>query len=162
VSGYQEEEDVANKRHNAAFVVGSVLGGLVGAGVALWKTPYSGPELRSMLTGGPGEGHTAGTTTASDEPLRFSSRLLSQVENTLAPVVGVRLGKTANDSGPQTEDSLMSAAVAHQEVAPASENDAATVEQLTHPQVDIKPEALKEEGGVMKPFPDLGGNEPRA
>jgi gas vesicle protein len=158
---------VANKRHNAAFVVGSVLGGLVGAGVALWKTPYSGPELRSMLTGGPGEGHTAGTTTASDEPLRFSSRLLSQVENTLAPVVGVRLGKTANDSGPLTEpvareDTLTSAAAAHQEVAPASESDAATIEQLTHPQVDIKPEALKEEGGVMKPFPDLGGNEPRA
>jgi hypothetical protein len=76
--------------------------------------------------------------------------------------VGVKLGKTANDSGPQTEDSLMSAAAAHQEVAPASESDAATIEQLTHPQVDIKPEALKEEGGVMKPFPDLGGNEPRA
>jgi gas vesicle protein len=158
---------VANKRHNAAFVVGSVLGGLVGAGVALWKTPYSGPELRSVLTGGRGESHAGGPAASSDEPLRFSSRLLSQVENTLAPVVGVKLGKTANDSSPRTEpaapeDSLMSAAAAHQEVAPASENDAATVEQLTHPQVSVQPEALKEEGGVMKPFPDLGGNEPRA
>jgi hypothetical protein len=151
---------VAKKSHNAAFVVGSVLGGLVGAGVALWKTPYSGPELRSMLTGeGAGQ---AGTTTSRGEPLRFSGKLLSQVENTLAPVVGVRLGKTANDSGPLTPPVERAAPAVHQEVPPASESDAATVEQLTHPQVDVQPEPVREVSGEMKPFPDLGGNTPRA
>jgi hypothetical protein len=94
--------DVAKtrNRHNAAFVVGSVLGGVAGAAIALWKTPYSGEELRERITGGTDTtvtGTTAtGVGTGSTEP-RFSSKLLSSVENTLAPVVGVRLGKTANE-----------------------------------------------------------------
>jgi gas vesicle protein len=158
---------VARTRHNAAFVVGSVLGGLVGAGVALWKTPYSGSELRSMLSGG-STGHD-GAGSRSNEPLRFSSKLLSQVENTLAPVVGVKLGKTANDSGPATapveREVTISTATspmgdAHREVEPDTEANAATIEQLTHPQIEVQPEALTEETGEMKPFPTLGGNEP--
>jgi hypothetical protein len=48
-----------NTDHSAAFVVGSLLGGLAGAVLALWKTPQSGPELRTRLTGtfGSGESH---------------------------------------------------------------------------------------------------------
>jgi gas vesicle protein len=95
---------VARKnRHNAAFVVGAVIGGLGGAAAALWKTPYSGQELRMKLTGG-------GTTSESGVEVRelratpgqersFKGKLLSTVESTLAPVVGVKLGKTANESG---------------------------------------------------------------
>jgi len=154
----RKDDDVAKTRHNAAFVVGSVVGGLVGAGVALWKTPYAGSELRSMLTGG----------SASGEPPRFSSKLLTRVENTLAPVVGVKLGKTANDSGPApVERTVVTTSTAatpvgdtHREVEPDTEGNAATIEQLTHPQVEVQPEALREESGEMKPFPKLGGNEP--
>jgi len=159
---------VAKTRHNAAFVVGSVLGGLVGAGVALWKTPYSGSELRTMIAGG--SASQDGTGAMVSEPLRFSSKLLSQVENTLAPVVGVKLGKTANDSGPATapverEVTISTAATpvgdVHREVTPDTEANAATIEQLTHPQVEAQPEALRDETtGEMKPFPTLGGNEP--
>ena len=96
-------------RHNAAFVVGSGLGGVAGAAIALWKTPYSGVELRERITGGTstttGSGATVtapgmGAGATGTEP-RFSSKLLSSVENTLAPVVGVKLGKTANE-GPVT------------------------------------------------------------
>ncbi len=154
---------MARNRHNAAFVVGSVLGGIAGAAVALWKTPYSGAELRSKLTGG----------TATGESPRYASRMLSSVEQVLAPVVGVKLGKTANEgedsvvmgeravAGERTmATSTSPVADADQPVAPDTEANAATVEQLTHPQVDVQPEALREEEGEMKPFPKLGGNEP--
>jgi hypothetical protein len=44
-----------NKRtsgdHGAAFVIGSLLGGLTGAVIALWKTPQSGVELRQRVAG---------------------------------------------------------------------------------------------------------------
>jgi hypothetical protein len=47
-----------NTDHSAAFVVGSLLGGLAGAVLALWKTPQSGPELRTRLSGSFGSGDT--------------------------------------------------------------------------------------------------------
>ena len=37
--------------NSAAFVIGSLFGGLVGGATALWKTPQSGEELRAKLTG---------------------------------------------------------------------------------------------------------------
>lgn len=37
--------------HSAAFVFGSLLGGLTGAVIALWKTPQSGTELRQRVAG---------------------------------------------------------------------------------------------------------------
>ena len=37
--------------HGAAFVIGSLIGGLTGAVIALWKTPQSGAELRHRVTG---------------------------------------------------------------------------------------------------------------
>lgn len=85
---------MAGKRHTAAFVVGSMAGGLVGAVVALWKTPQSGPELRAQLT-------AATDPNNPDNALpRHSSKALEVIEGLLAPVVGVELGKTANGSGP--------------------------------------------------------------
>ena len=67
---------MAGQRHNAAFIVGSVLGGVVGAAAALWKAPRSGPELRAMVKeriGGAG-----GTT--------VSTRVSSVVETSRAPI----------------------------------------------------------------------------
>jgi gas vesicle protein len=225
----------SKKRHNAAFVVGSVFGGLAGAAAALWKTPYSGAELRSKLTGGgkaTNGSSTEGTavvvaTDHREQGQSFKGKVLSTVENKLAPIVGVQLGKTANDAGsvrttavdnrveltttsmgpgagvrPDTgtmpaaasSDEYPGAAPAYPDddpvgygedesagagaganvtpvdqsggepsrmsspVTPASEDDAASVEDLTKPQIDLVPEAFKEEGH-MKPFPKLGGNE---
>lgn len=93
-------------RHNAAFVVGAVVGGLAGAAAALWKTPYSGAELRAQLGGGP-NGHAGGGTVAAGrlpEPTMME-RVISTAENLLAPIVGVELGKTANGSGQATVSS---------------------------------------------------------
>lgn len=246
----KEGNGASKKRHNAAFVVGSVIGGLAGAAAALWKTPYSGEELRHKLTGG---GQTASSSRAQGTVIAatpehqvqgqsFKDKVLSKVESTLAPIVGVQLGKTANDAGsvrtkvvetrvegaterdavgfepttsmgpgagirPDTErvpvrsssesDEYPGAAPAYPDeeplgygdddatgvgaganvapvdrdggapsrmsppVTPASDDDAASVEELTRPQVDLVPEAFKEEKGHMKPFPKLGGNERR-
>lgn len=102
---------VASKnRHNAAFVVGSVLGAVAGAAVALWKTPYTGEELRSKLTGaGSGDEQATSTYVAAGstgtpvaEERSVKDKVLSTVEKTLAPIVGVELGKTANGSGADT------------------------------------------------------------
>lgn len=98
-------------RHNAAFVFGAVLGGLAGSAAALWKTPYSGEELRAKLAGEPS---AAASTTVNGEVQTYAAtspagrsvkdKVLSTVEQTLAPVVGVQLGKTANNSGSATMD----------------------------------------------------------
>jgi hypothetical protein len=89
-----KDDTLAGKRHTAAFIFGTVAGGLVGAAVALWKTPHTGDELRNAITT-----VTDPTSTFNTEP-RHSSKLLGAVEYVLAPVVGVELGKTANGSGP--------------------------------------------------------------
>jgi hypothetical protein len=93
-----------NNRHNTAFVVGSILGAVVGAGAALWKTPYTGEELRHKLTGA--GAHDSTTTVGTQAPQAthagersIKDKVLSGVEKTLAPIVGVELGKTANGSG---------------------------------------------------------------
>ena len=85
---------LAGKRHTAAFVVGTMAGGLVGGALALWKTPHTGDELRSALAT-----VTDPTSSFNTEP-RHSSKVLGAVEYVLAPLVGVELGKTANGSGP--------------------------------------------------------------
>jgi hypothetical protein len=89
---------MASQRNTGAFVAGSVLGGLIGAAVALWTTPKSGTELRAGLSGGGGETVTyraeGGTVTAER---RFSNPVLSFVEKAAAPIVGVELGKLAKD-----------------------------------------------------------------
>lgn len=102
----------SNNRHNTAFVVGSVLGAVAGAAVALWKTPYSGEELRAKLgvsgshqpsTAQPLGSTTTSTTSGGERSLK--DKVLSGVEKTLAPVVGVELGKTAQGSTATPMDS---------------------------------------------------------
>lgn len=100
---------MAKSRHRGAFVFGSILGGAAGAAAALWKTPQSGEDLRRKLgfesdaarsvtraaknAAGPASG-----AVASAKPL--SSRVLGMVERAAAPLVGVKLGQTANNSQP--------------------------------------------------------------
>ena len=84
---------MAGKRHTAAFITGSVIGGVVGAGIALWKTPQSGADLRALL---------GSASDPNAQQGRLSSPLLGVVETLLAPIVGVELGKTANGSGPRS------------------------------------------------------------
>ncbi|MBA3274977.1 MAG: YtxH domain-containing protein [Chloroflexia bacterium] len=100
---------MAKSRHRGAFVVGSVMGGAVGAVAALWKTPQSGEELRRKLgfeseaahgvaAAAKTVGHTAGDVASTAKPL--PGRVLGLVERAAAPLVGVKLGQTANNSQP--------------------------------------------------------------
>jgi hypothetical protein len=92
---------VAKQTHNAAFVIGTVLGGAVGAASALWKTPMSGQELREKLGVGDLPIPSLPTTseTTNDAGTRKENKLLSFVEQAAAPIVGVTLGQTANNGG---------------------------------------------------------------
>lgn len=87
------------KSGNKMWIAGAVLGAVAGAAYALWKTPMSGQELRGKLSTGSIDQHddvdveTVRTPNAAD-------KLLSKVEQTLAPIVGVQLGKTANGPAP--------------------------------------------------------------
>ncbi|HYH11288.1 MAG TPA: hypothetical protein VD789_02945, partial [Thermomicrobiales bacterium] len=91
---------MASQRNTGAFVVGGVIGGLIGAAVTLWKTPKSGEELLSGLSANRGESNVV-TFRASDSGVergqRFSNPVLSFVEKAAAPIVGVQLGKLAKD-----------------------------------------------------------------
>lgn len=91
---------MARKRNTGAFVMGSLIGGLAGAALTLWKTPKSGTEMRqSMGLGGDAQTRTLSTgetTTASGER-SFSNPVLSFVEKVTAPIPGVELGKLAKD-----------------------------------------------------------------
>lgn len=92
-----------SQRNTGAFVAGSVIGGLLGAVLALWKTPKSGAELRAgislerdnVVTYRP-ETDRADIGTVEREQ-RFSNPVLSFVERAAAPIVGVELGKLAKD-----------------------------------------------------------------
>lgn len=100
---------MARNRHNGAFVFGTLVGGAAGALAALWKTPLSGAELRQKL-GLPAEGGTF--TPAEPDTLAspgneapkssqsLADRALGLVEQVTAPLVGVKLGQTANNSQP--------------------------------------------------------------
>lgn len=100
---------MANDQHRGAFVVGSILGGAVGAVAALWTTPWSGAEIRRKLGFESEVAHgvaeavkDAGTVIAgagqAAKPL--SGKALGLVEQAAAPLVGVKLGQTANNSQP--------------------------------------------------------------
>jgi hypothetical protein len=100
---------MARNRQNGAFVFGALVGGAAGAMTALWKTPYSGVELRRKL-GLPGNTGTtspaepipsASPESASPQESRpLTARALAFVEYATAPLVGVKLGQTANNSQP--------------------------------------------------------------
>lgn len=91
---------MGSQRNTGAFIAGSVLGGIAGAAIALWKTPQSGPELRASLSGGERHGavtYRAESTTVETADRRFSNPVLGFVEKAAAPIVGVELGKLAKD-----------------------------------------------------------------
>lgn len=100
---------MAKDRHRGAFVFGSIIGGAVGAVAALWKTPQSGAELRRKLgfesdvahglgTAARGVGSSAAGAAVAAKPL--PTRALGFLEQAAAPLVGVKLGHTANHSQP--------------------------------------------------------------
>jgi gas vesicle protein len=100
---------MAKSRHNGAFIFGAMLGGAVGAVAALWNTPQSGAELRrklgfeseaasSVTSAAKQAASTATSLAQSARPL--PSRALGLVEQAAAPLVGVKLGQTANNSQP--------------------------------------------------------------
>lgn len=167
-------------RHNAAFVVGAMLGGIAGAAVTLWKAPKSGAELRAGLSQGlndltgidlsgtagpdqhgrrsPLESPIPGRTT----PERLSSRALEFAERVAAPLVGVKLGQTANDSGdgrksPVEAPPVVPVGTADPEPPPAGLGHAATTDELTRPtETDPTPMSQQAaETGEPPPFPDL-------
>lgn len=168
-------------RHNAAFVVGAILGGIAGATMALWKVPQSGAALRAELskefnelTGNdqhsrrlPLESPIPGRTT----PERLSSRVLEFAERAAAPLVGVKLGQTANESvvdrtlvadvpPPVSEPAnppVVPVGTADPEPPPAGPGHVASTEELIHPtEVDPTPMSQQaKETGAPAPFPDL-------
>lgn len=107
---------MAKRSGGGAFFFGSVIGGAVGSLVTLWSTPQSGQELRrklgidqavstvssAMPSGGDttSAGSTATGTSFGSGSAPLSARLLAPVERVVAPLVGVKLGQTANNSQP--------------------------------------------------------------
>lgn len=111
---------MANSKHRGAFIVGSILGGAVGAVAALWNTPQSGKELRQMvglesepvlaLTDAVKTSaikavdvvqdvtETVGEVASSGRPV--SDAALELIGQATAPLVGVKIGQTANNSQP--------------------------------------------------------------
>lgn len=90
---------MANKKGgNKTMITGAVLGALAGAAYALWKTPMSGEELRSKLSTGPAQNDTVSTNGVHTPGA--GEKILSKIEHTLAPIVGVELGKTADGPAP--------------------------------------------------------------
>ena len=87
---------------NKVWIMGAVLGAVAGAAYALWKTPMSGQDLRTRLSPGPVDQSDAVNTDKVHTP-NAADRMMSKVEQTLAPIVGVQLGKTANGPAPTNE-----------------------------------------------------------
>lgn len=93
-----------NKNSNKGLIFGTVLGAVAGAAYALWKTPMSGKELRGKLSTGPlqaSNGSESASNFAAESSrsatVGSSNPVLNAIERTLAPIVGVDLGKTANN-----------------------------------------------------------------
>lgn len=111
---------MAKNNSSGAFIFGTIMGGLVGAAAALWKTPQSGQELRRAVglesepvlavTGAVKSSavkvkDAAGEVTDTVAEVSSSGRpitdaALELVGQVTAPLVGVRIGQTANNSQP--------------------------------------------------------------
>lgn len=128
---------MASQRNTGAFVVGSVIGGLVGAAVTLWKTPKSGAELRSGLSANR-EDPDVVTFRAGEGGIereqRFSNPVLSFVEKAAAPIVGVELGKLARD-----DPDAMATAPIRQSSADAKAPTPAGVHPVAGEPVEVPP-----------------------
>lgn len=181
-------------RHTAAFVFGAILGGIAGAAITLWKTPQSGAHLRAGLSQGlndltgldlagtahpdqqsrrpPLQSPIPGRTT----PERLSSRALEFAERAAAPLVGVKLGQTANEHAverttvvetaapplaeprPVAEPPVAPVGTASPDVPPAGAGHAASTEELTQPPegatVPVPAAQAPDASGVAAPVPD--------
>src|SRR5680860_617137 len=107
---------MAKSRHRGAFVFGSILGGAVGAVAALWNAPQSGEQLRRKLGFESDVAHSvtsvaqhAANSAAHAAQLTkpLPGKALGLVEQATAPLVGVKLGHTANNSQPAPAGNAM-------------------------------------------------------
>lgn len=111
---------MANSKHLGAFIFGSILGSAVGAVAALWNTPQSGKELRQMVglesepvlavsgavkqsaqavaSMASGVSDTVSTAASTGRPI--TDVALELIGQATAPLVGVHIGQTANNSQP--------------------------------------------------------------
>lgn len=146
---YPQESDTAmsSQRNTGAFILGGVVGGLIGATVTLWNTPKSGDELRALISGGsspsPGPADTTDgvSSTRSTTSGRFSNPVLSFIEKAAAPLVGVELGKLAKDDPESAQYQPVRASAADarppthgdEHVPHVDDQHAASVDELTSP-----------------------------
>lgn len=172
---------MARQRHNAAFVVGSILGGVAGAAAALWKTPQSGAELRSRVSERLGGFAGSGGSSAA-EPRSTAGgsgvggKLLSFAEKAAAPIVGVKLGQTANHAGseaagrvrpgergtaPPGEERMTAAYEATGETSEAGPGHVASTEELVKPTVPVETQstAAGQASGPFTAFPEFQGDD---
>lgn len=84
---------------NKMWIAGAVFGAVAGAAYALWKTPMSGEELRGKLSTGPVSQSDTVRTDSVHTP-NAGDKILGKLEQAMAPIVGVQLGKTANGPAP--------------------------------------------------------------
>lgn len=134
------------KNGNKTWIAGAILGAVAGAAYALWKTPMSGQELRGKLgTGGVNADETLVSDTTHTQGV--GGKILSKVEHTLAPMVGVELGKTAHGFDSNNGEII-------QPVAPAAPRPAVQpvppVEPAVHPE-PAAPIATKVVESVKEP-----------
>lgn len=85
---------MAKRNTKTAWIAGAVVGLVAGAAYALWSTPMSGQELRSKLSRGP-VNQQDDVVTDKVHTQGVGEKVLDKIEHTLAPIVGVELGKTA-------------------------------------------------------------------
>lgn len=129
-----------NKNGNKLWIAGAVLGAVAGAAYALWKTPMSGEELRGKLASGPVAQRDDVTSEKAHTP-GAADKLLTKVEQTLAPIVGVELGRTANSNGSadhSTTEPIAPVKPAPEPKTPDAPFGAAEVDQKTVP-ADVAP-----------------------
>lgn len=174
---------MARQRHNAAFVVGSILGGVAGAAAALWKTPQSGAELRSQVTGR--IGGVAGSVSSAGEARSTAGgsgvggKILSFAERAAAPIVGVKLGQTANRASSEAIGSVgpgdrgiaplggERTAAPYESTGETSETGAghvASTEELVKPAVPVETQsaAAGQASGSFTAFPEFEGDNSKS
>ncbi len=166
---------MAEQRHNTAFVVGAILGGIAGAAVTLWTTPRSGLELRGQMMG-QGDDYAPGVEPAGgggSSDTSLSNRALGLVERAAAPLVGMRLGETANERSTETtvdsadEEIVVPVGTASGEPAPGDTGPGhvATAEELAGPvpgALETKEDEATDSGRFTAfPHGDLPPDPPR-
>lgn len=123
---------MAKQNSKGAWIAGAILGSIAGAAYALWKTPMSGQELRSKLTTGP-VNQNDDVVSAQPYTQGVGDKLLSKLEHTLAPIVGVELGKTADEPAPVYESAPAAAETVAEPVVAAQETTRGDTDSIRAP-----------------------------